>query len=53
MMRGLDQRTGELFWYVNSEARVRCDHSLNAIHTTVHDALAALGGKFAPFYVRI
>ena len=30
-MRGLDQRTGELFSYVDLEARVRADHPLRPI----------------------
>ncbi len=52
-MRGLDQRTGELFSYVDLEARVRRDHPLRAIRTIVNDALAALEGEFAPLYARI
>ena len=30
-MRGLDERTGELFSYVDLEARVRADHPLRVI----------------------
>jgi hypothetical protein len=30
-MRGRDERTGELFSYVDLEARVRADHPLRAI----------------------
>ena len=53
MMRGLDQRTGELFSYVDLEARVRRDHPLRAIRTIVNEALAALEPEFAPLYARI
>jgi len=52
-MRGLDQRTGELFSYVDLEARVRRDHPLRAIRTIVNEALAALEPEFAPLYARI
>jgi hypothetical protein len=45
-MRGLDQRTGELFSYV--EARVRADHPLRPIRSLVNEALVALEGKLAP-----
>ena len=52
-MRGLDQRTGELFSYVDLEARVRRDHPLRAIRTIVNEALSALEPEFAPLYARI
>lgn len=38
-MRGGDERTGELFSYVDLEARVRRDHPLRAIRTSVTEAL--------------
>lgn len=38
-MRGGDNRTGELFSYVDLEARVRRDHPLRAIRTIVNEAL--------------
>ena len=41
-MRGLDQRTGELFSYIDLEARVRADHPLRPIRAIVNEALAAL-----------
>ena len=47
-MRGLDQRTGELFSYVDLEARVRADHPLRLIRAIVNEALAALESEFAP-----
>ena len=46
-MRGGDDRTGELFSYVDLEARVRRDHPLRAIRTIVNEALAALEREFA------
>src|SRR3954469_3433975 len=47
-MRGSDQRTGELFSYVDLEARVRADHPLRSIRAIVKAALAALGSELAP-----
>jgi transposase len=52
-MRGSDQRTGELFSYVDLEARVRADHPLRSIRAIVNAALAALGGELAPLYARV
>ncbi|MBB4399170.1 hypothetical protein GGD62_008320 [Bradyrhizobium sp. ERR14] len=49
-MRGGDNRTGELFSYVDLEARVRRDHPLRAIRTLVNEALAALEREFAALY---
>jgi transposase len=49
-MRGLDDRTGSLFSYVDLEARVRCDHPLRPIREIVNAALAALDGDFAELY---
>ena len=49
-MRGGDNRTGELFSYVDLEARVRRDHPLRAIRTIVNEALAALEREFAALY---
>ncbi|HTC97646.1 MAG TPA: IS5/IS1182 family transposase, partial [Bradyrhizobium sp.] len=45
-MRGGDNRTGELFSYVDLEARVRRDHPLRAIQTIVNEALSALEREF-------
>ena len=47
-MRGLDQRTGELFSYIDLEARVRADRPLRPIRAIVNEALAALESEFAP-----
>ncbi|MGY4606957.1 hypothetical protein ACVW16_005369 [Bradyrhizobium sp. USDA 4474] len=46
-MRGCDNRTAELFSYVDLEARVRRDHPLRAIRTIVNEALAVLEREFA------
>ena len=49
-MRGGDDRSGELFSYVDLEARVRADHPLRAIRAIVNEALAALEREFAALY---
>ena len=49
-MRGGDDRIGELFSYVDLEARVRRDHPLRAIRVVVDEALAALEREFAGLY---
>jgi len=49
-MRGGDNRTGELFSYVDLEARVRRDHPLRAIRMIVTEALAVLEREFAALY---
>ncbi len=49
-MRGGDSRTGELFSYVDLEARVRRDHPLRAIRAIVNEALSALEREFASLY---
>src|SRR4026207_815915 len=52
-MRGRDEQTGQLFSYVDLEARVRADHPLRAIREVVNAALSALEGEFAALYSRI
>ena len=52
-MRGGDERSGELFSYVELEARVRRDHPLRVIRAVVNEALAALGAEFGALYSRI
>ena len=52
-MRGDDNQTGELFSYVDLEARVRRDHPLRAIRTIVNEALGALEREFAALYSTI
>ena len=49
-MRGGDERSGELFSYVDLEKRVRADHPLRAIRVVVNEALAALAEDFAALY---
>jgi len=49
-VRGDDNRTGELFSYVDLEARVRRNHPLRAIRLIVNEALAALEPEFAALY---
>lgn len=46
-MRGSDERTGELFSYVDLEARVRRNHPLRTIRGIVNEALVALADDFA------
>jgi len=38
-MRGIDERSGSLFSYVDLEARVRGNHPLRAIRSIVSEAL--------------
>ncbi|WP_141385425.1 transposase, partial [Nitrobacter winogradskyi] len=49
-MRGGDNLTGELFSYVDLEARVRRDHPLCAIRVIVNESLVALEREFAALY---
>jgi transposase len=49
-MRGGDKRTGELFSYVDLEARVRRDHPLRAIRMIANEALSSLEREFAALY---
>src|SRR5262245_24180170 len=49
-MRGLDERTGRLFSYVDLEDRVPATHPLRVIRRIVNDVLAALDGEFAKIY---
>ena len=46
-MRGSDDRSGELFSYVDLEARVRADHPLRVIRTIVNEALSTMEREFA------
>ena len=52
-MRGGDERPGELFSYVDLEARVRQDHPLRAIRLIVNEALSALASDFSALYSRL
>jgi len=49
-MRGSDDRSGELFSYVDLEKRVRVDHPLRAIRSLTDGALEALSGEFGALY---
>ena len=49
-MRGMDERSGELFSYVDLERRVPARHPLRAIRTIVNEALAALDEEFQAIY---
>ena len=52
-MRGGDERSGELFSYVDLEKRVRGDHPLRAIRAIVNAALSALEREFAALYAPV
>jgi transposase len=49
-MRGLDERSGNLFSYVDLEKRVPDEHPLRAMRNLVNPSLAALDGDFAALY---
>jgi transposase len=49
-MRGTDRRSGELFSYIDMEARVRADHPLRSIRAIADEALGALWKDFAALY---
>ncbi len=51
-MRGADRRSGQLFSYVDLEARVRRNHPLRKIRDIANEALVALGAEFAALYSR-
>jgi transposase len=49
-MRGLDERSGSLFSYVDLETRVPNDHPLRAIREIVNASLADMNGEFCALY---
>src|SRR6516162_2828398 len=49
-MRGSDERSGELFSYVDLEERVPARHPLRLIRRIVNEVLVALNGEFAKIY---
>jgi transposase len=49
-MRGLDERSGSLFSYVDLEDRVPAEHPLRVIRCIVNDVLTALDGESAKTY---
>jgi len=52
-VRGGDERSGELFSYVDLEKRVRSEHPLRAIRAIVNAALAALEADLAALYAPV
>jgi transposase len=50
IMRGTDERSGELFSYVDLERRVRRDHPLRPIREMANVVLAGLSDDFAALY---
>ena len=49
-MRGMDERSGALFSYVDLEARVPKSHPLRVIRDLANEALAALAPEFSALY---
>ena len=52
-MRGLDERLGALFSYVDLEARVPASHPLRTIRVIVDEALVSLSPSFHDLYARV
>jgi transposase len=52
-MRGSDRQSGDLFSYVDIEARVPARHPLRAIRTIVNEGLASLDAEFDKLYADI
>ena len=52
-MRGLDERSGSLFSYVDLEARVPEDHPLRPIREIANAALSELSADFAALYAAL
>src|SRR5262249_17183793 len=49
-MRGSDERTGELFSYVDLEKRIPVKHPLRPVRRVVNEVLVALDGDFSRAY---
>jgi len=49
-MRGSDQQSGDLFSYVDIEARVPVRHPLRVIRSIVNEGLASLDAEFDKLY---
>lgn len=49
-MRGSDERSGSLFFYVDLEARVRRDHPLRPVREIANAALTDLSADFSALY---
>ena len=52
-MRGLNERSGKLFSYVDLEQHVPAQHPLRAIRKIVNEALADIGAELEAEYSRI
>lgn len=52
-MRGTDERSGQLFSYVDLEARVRRDHPLRAVREIANKALMGLAADFSTLYSNV
>src|SRR5258708_27292463 len=51
-MRGLDERSEELFSFVRLEQRIPADHPLRAIRALVDEVLRGMSRSFAKLYAR-
>lgn len=51
-MRGNDQKSKELFSYVDIESRIHAKHPLRLIREVVNDALLRLSPEFTRLYAR-
>jgi transposase len=49
-VRGTDERTGELFSYLDLEARIRPEHPLRTIRAVANEALAAIASDLRALY---
>ena len=49
-MRGSDERSGDLFSYVDLEDRIPARHPLRVIRRIVNEVLVALDGEFSKIY---
>jgi transposase len=52
-MRGTDERSGQLFSYVDLESRVRRDHPLRVIREIANEALVSLTPDFSALYSKV
>lgn len=50
-MRGMDEKSGSLFSYVDLEDRIPVKHPLRNIRRVVNDALSSLDAEFEALYV--
>jgi hypothetical protein len=52
-MRGTDQQQNQVFSYTSPEQRVRKDHPLRPIRTTVDEILKQLSPRFDKMYAQV